>query len=697
MSVRDLLVRIRGDSSSFQSSMSRVTKGLDDVAGKAAKAGSAGSLLGTALGGVGLMGVGFMAERAISAGIEMVQMGAQADQLRGRLDELAAGAGGSADAMIEAIKRASAGTVAEFDIVLAANKGIMLGLGANAEQWEQLSEVARYRAQAMGISMTQALDDISTGIGRESRMILDNLGIILDLDSVMNQYAGTLGKTADELTATERKQALLASVIQEGQTQIQAAGGITDSAAEAMQRYQASVDNLKESIGTGLAPAMGTLATALYGVSEALQGNRGSIADIAKEAGNAGPQFSALAGYIPKVTSAMEAGMDEAQRYSLQIHNVGVEAAIAGEALKTYAAAGTARKSYLDDRKDTSGWSTREQIYAAELARAEQDAADKKAAAEEIANANEEAARRSRQAWEDSLAAQQTAWEDLRGTVRSALSATSVTQGDMDASAMGTYVEKWDEDARRLDAIAARGFEEIKAHADWAGALKIPPEVLAGSEAALKEWASRTSVDVRALARPDLLTDNMDAMVQQVKDYMARQQAIELTVDMVASRVAAEGGQMSKEQVAEALGLTVPEIPVSFGVPEGTKNDLLAAITGAKEGSEAKALSVPLAFTAVDAAGKEVELTETGGGLADTLLSGLKTGLYEFDATGTLSGAILQDVAKNGQTLKDAGELLWHAVEPGIRKALKATSWVEEFAWHMAPYVADVLKARGDI
>jgi hypothetical protein len=114
--------------------------------------------------------------------VDLGTLGASSLQAKDALEELATGAGGSADAIIAAIKRATSGTVTEMDAIAAANKGILLGLGAQADQWESLVEVARYRARAMGRSVTEALDDITIGIGRQSKMILDNLGIIVDLE-----------------------------------------------------------------------------------------------------------------------------------------------------------------------------------------------------------------------------------------------------------------------------------------------------------------------------------------------------------------------------------------------------------------------------------------------------------------------------------------------------------------------------------
>jgi len=133
---------------------------------------------------------GYVVKQVAQAAWQLGELGATAMRQRVAFDELAKQAGGSSDEILAALKRATDGTVANTDIILAANKGILLGLGAQADQWEKLAEVARFRARAMGLSVTQALNDITTGIGRESRMILDNLGIILDLDEAIRLQPG---------------------------------------------------------------------------------------------------------------------------------------------------------------------------------------------------------------------------------------------------------------------------------------------------------------------------------------------------------------------------------------------------------------------------------------------------------------------------------------------------------------------------
>ena len=86
--------------------------------------------------------------------------------------------GKDGDAIIKKLKEVSAGTISNADLIEAANRAMALNVTSDLDQMAELLEVARIRGRAMGIDTTQAFNDIVTGIGRASPLILDNLGII---------------------------------------------------------------------------------------------------------------------------------------------------------------------------------------------------------------------------------------------------------------------------------------------------------------------------------------------------------------------------------------------------------------------------------------------------------------------------------------------------------------------------------------
>jgi hypothetical protein len=199
---------------------------------------------------------GFVATTAI-AGVrelgqalnETARRGAVFQQLGDVLDSYTASVGTNSAAMIDAAKKAAQGTISEYELILNANRALQFEVAKTPEQFAKLIELSTALGRAQGISDTSALEFLTTGLARESRLILDNLGLIINVEAATAKYAATIGKTADELSAAERKQALLDEAFRQGATAIEANRSAYDSAATQFERFDANIQNLKDSFG----------------------------------------------------------------------------------------------------------------------------------------------------------------------------------------------------------------------------------------------------------------------------------------------------------------------------------------------------------------------------------------------------------------------------------------------------------------
>lgn len=156
------------------------------------------------------------------------------------------------------LQKASKGTVANYDLILAANKAMSLGVTKNTSDFSTLMEIARVKAKNMWSTTTQAFNDIVTGLGRGSAPILDNLGIIVNATEANEEYAKSIGKTAKELTDAEKKQALINKVVADGKKQMQEMGDVALSETEWSAKLEAQLKNLSDTIGTALIPIVNT-------------------------------------------------------------------------------------------------------------------------------------------------------------------------------------------------------------------------------------------------------------------------------------------------------------------------------------------------------------------------------------------------------------------------------------------------------
>lgn len=194
---------------------------------------------------------------------EMARASAQADRLVTSFESLAASAGQSSDELLAAMRNASQGTISNTDLIASANRAMLLGVANSADELASLMEVAAARGKAMGLSTSQAFSDIVTGIGRESKLILDNLGIIVNTEAANESYATSLGKTAAQLSDVERKQALLNAVLQSSTGIVRANEAAGRDAAANFERMDASIQNAKEALGRLFEPAMVVVAQAI--------------------------------------------------------------------------------------------------------------------------------------------------------------------------------------------------------------------------------------------------------------------------------------------------------------------------------------------------------------------------------------------------------------------------------------------------
>ena len=193
---------------------------------------------------------------------ELGEMGLQAKRSETALKGLAGGAEEATD-MVAAIQRASGGAIDKLSAMEVANRSLMLGVVNNAEQMENFTAVAVRLGQAMGRGPIDAINDLSMGIGRQSRMILDNLGLVVSVEKANDSYAASVGKTADELTDAERKLAFFNAAMDDAAKVIAKMGGSSADGMLAVERMTAAIADLKLEAGNKAAPALEKLAIAV--------------------------------------------------------------------------------------------------------------------------------------------------------------------------------------------------------------------------------------------------------------------------------------------------------------------------------------------------------------------------------------------------------------------------------------------------
>lgn len=163
---------------------------------------------------------------------------------------------------IEALRSAAGGTIDDMTLMSSA---LTLLAGAGGELEPALSgalpallEMARASNKlnpALG-DTSFLFESLATGIKRGSPMILDNLGITVNIAKANEDYARALGKSVAQLTDEEKKIALLNATLEAGDTLIQQAGGSVDAYTDSWARAEAAFKNASDSLKANVAPSL---------------------------------------------------------------------------------------------------------------------------------------------------------------------------------------------------------------------------------------------------------------------------------------------------------------------------------------------------------------------------------------------------------------------------------------------------------
>jgi len=180
--------------------------------------------------------VGFGAVKLIGTANEAEQLALAFTNLSGKI-------GAVADTFLGKLRTATQGAVSDLDLIRAANYAVTLGAATSEESFVRMAAAATRLGQALGRGPRDALNDITIGIGRQSRLILDNLGIVVKQEEANLQYAAALGKTVNELTEAERKTAFFTAANKALEEKLETLGPITETAGAAWGRLGATISN----------------------------------------------------------------------------------------------------------------------------------------------------------------------------------------------------------------------------------------------------------------------------------------------------------------------------------------------------------------------------------------------------------------------------------------------------------------------
>jgi hypothetical protein len=169
---------------------------------------------------------------------EFTLLGAKALQAEESFQLVTSASGIMADQLIADMKRVSAGTVDDSDIMQKAVKGIVLGLKDN--EMVRIMEAARISARVAGEDVKTAYENITDAISTGMPKALKRYGLITKEEMALVNAALKAGVADVDLYSI----AMMNAEIQAGKF-----GEVHTTAAENIQIFKAALNDAKESIG----------------------------------------------------------------------------------------------------------------------------------------------------------------------------------------------------------------------------------------------------------------------------------------------------------------------------------------------------------------------------------------------------------------------------------------------------------------
>jgi hypothetical protein len=272
MGRKDLQAKIRltGDSSGAERAIKRTDKSF----------GKFSSGLKTKLLGV------TAAIASLAGGIKLLEAAGKRLGQRRSLQRSLEADGKSIDTFLGQLDQLANKQISTSNLILASNRALALGI--DSDDIPGLLEAATKASVALGISATQAFDDITTGVGRASPLILDNLGIVVDAVKVYAAFADEIGVSTEALTKQQKTAALTAAVIEN-------AGKGTEAFADAQSRVTVALaqstaglktwfENVVDGIAknAALATTIDDTATAMSDYAAATRGAIDALVELAQ-------------------------------------------------------------------------------------------------------------------------------------------------------------------------------------------------------------------------------------------------------------------------------------------------------------------------------------------------------------------------------------------------------------------------------
>jgi hypothetical protein len=193
---------------------------------------------------------------AIQQAFKFTLIGEEIGRITGQFDRFAASAGLFGPQLRQSLEAAGGGLV-DMEQILDKSAATFAELGANAAKLPQILETARNIGVSTGRDVGEVFEALNRAILTGNTRGLQQIGIFIKADEVVNKYAASVGIATKDITEQVRQTALLEEVTGRLSSQFANAGAGLTPVKTAFTQLKVAFDDLFDSLGVRANQAFG--------------------------------------------------------------------------------------------------------------------------------------------------------------------------------------------------------------------------------------------------------------------------------------------------------------------------------------------------------------------------------------------------------------------------------------------------------
>lgn len=183
----------------------------------------------------------------INKAFDLAKAGEEIKAIGTRFEVLSKQVGLVPEELEKGISRAVKGTVDMEDAMKSASQAIV-SLDKNASRIPQLFEMAKKASQLFGGDVIERFDQLNFAVSNFTTRQLRHIGLQIDANKVIAEYARHVGTTAEGLSVAQKQQAILNEVLKQGDKEYRNINESITPLSESMKKLKVSTGEVYDSI-----------------------------------------------------------------------------------------------------------------------------------------------------------------------------------------------------------------------------------------------------------------------------------------------------------------------------------------------------------------------------------------------------------------------------------------------------------------